>query len=181
MKKCKFILMGAFILATLSCSLLSPDKKNEEQGVFENDAFRFTIPAGWGMALYGGDYNDLNVETVVTVYDNPIMFWSKALFTVATSPLDGDLLTHFRQTYENIELQNTPTIEGKSQAFERGALSGLEIFYTYPYGEKIYSYHDIWLEKDGFVYVLSFSTWPSEFKNYTEEFDCILDSFQFKE
>ena len=134
------------------------------------------------MALFGGKYYDLGVEQVVTIYDNPrIMFWSKAFFTVATAPLDGDLETRFTQTYENIELWNTPTMDVKSQPFEEGTLSGLEIFYMHPYGEGFYEFHDIWLEKDGVVYVLSFSTKKNEFENYTVVFDQILDSFRFKE
>jgi Phr family secreted Rap phosphatase inhibitor len=181
LKKCKFILMGVLILATLSCSIFSSDKINEEQRVYENDAFSFTIPSGWEMALFGGDFYDLNVEMVVTVYENPIMFWSKALFTVASSPLDGDLETRFTQTYENVELYDTPTMEVKTQGFEKGVLSGLEIFYSHQYGEKIYSFHDIWLEEDGYVFVLSFYTRPSEFNNYTVVFDQILESFRFKE
>lgn len=181
MKRFKFRLVGALILATLSCSLFSPKNKNDKPLIYENDAFSFTIPSGWEMALFGGDHFDLNVEKVVTVYDNPIMFWSKRLFTVASSPLDGDLETHFTHTYEKINLYDTPFMEVKTQGFERGVLSGLEVFYSYQYGERIYSVHDIWLEKDDNVFVLSFYAQPAEYNNYTDVFDQILGSFRFKE
>ena len=181
MKDWKIILIGVLVLATLSCRFLSPDTRTDEESIYENDAFSFTIPADWKMALFGGDYYDLNVEKVVTIYDNPIMFWSKAFFTVATSPLDGELETRFVQTYEGIELWDPLSIDVKSQAYKQGALSGLEFSYTFAYGEGVYNFHDIWVEKGGFVYVLSFRTRQGEFNNYTDIFEEILDSFRFKE
>lgn len=174
MKISKIILVGVLILATLSCVLFS---YKGEESIYENEVFSFTIPAGWGMGLYGGEYYDLGVEKIVEVYDPPIL--PTAFFTVATSPLDGgtDLETRFTQTYEEFEIWNASNM----QAFKHDTLSGLEIFYDHPNGEWFYMFHDIWLEKDGLIYVLSFSTPRDQFENYTDIFEQILDGFRFKE
>jgi hypothetical protein len=191
MKTCKIILLGIMLFASLSCRLFSPETQTREATTYENDAFSFTIPAGWGTMLSGGDYYDLNVEKIVTVYDTPVgigdlhlVIWSKAFFTVASAPLDAgtDLESRFAQTYGQFEnLWDTYKTDVKKQAFEYGTLSGQEIYYSFPYGEAWYQFHDIWLEQDGLLYVLSSRTNANEFENYKGFFDQIIDSFCFKE
>lgn len=104
----------------------------------------------------------------------------RVFFVVASSPLaEGqDLESRFTQAYQ----MAVPEIENASQQlFERGELAGYEITYKRPWGEPWWQFRDVWLEKDGAIYVLSFYASPNSFESYTDTFDQILESFRFKD
>lgn len=184
MNKWKIILLGGLLLTTIACRLLFPDPQATETLVvdteahsYENEVFRFTIPEGWQTMGPEMEYYGLGVQEIIAIQSPPAMA-PHAFFTVATSPLaDGDdLETRFTQAYELA----IPEIQEESrQLFEQGALSGYEISYARPWGEPWWQFHDIWLEKDGVIYVLSFQTARNGFDNFTVIFDQILDSFHF--
>ncbi len=88
-------------------------------------------------------------------------------------PLAGgtDLETRFHQTYDPLipELR-----EVSQQKFDNGTLSGLEITYQRPWGEPWWQFHDLWVEKDAVIYVLSFHGSPNDFEIYRDDFELIL-------
>lgn len=65
--------------------------------------------------------------------------------------------------------------------FESVVLSGIDITYDRPWGEPWWKFHDIWLEKDGVVYVLTFQSYPNTYETHAPTFDSIMDSFTFKQ
>jgi len=150
-----------------------------KEGLYENDVFSFTIPEGWGLTLSQGEHFDLGVKKIITIHNKSLSKNSVAFFTIASVALpDGETLeSRFDQAYKKgPELENAVI-----KPFEKNSMTGIELTYGRPWGEPRYIFHDIWLEKNGVVYVLSFQAYPDSFEPYTLAFASILDSFSFKQ
>lgn len=198
MKPRKLTVASLLLLTSLACLFLFPNWEEpptiisppfESPRPFENEKFSFTIPTGWQTMeelwqqpqQTGRDYYALGVEEIIMITsarekaDGPY----SAYFAIASSPLAGgtDLDTRFHQTYDPLipELR-----EVSQQKFDNDTLSGLEIAYQRPWGEPWWQFNDIWMEKDGVIYVLSFHATPNDFKQHQDDFDLILNSFKFK-
>jgi len=194
----KLIVPSFLLFAGLACRFLIPNWEEpptlisspfESPRPFENEEFSFTMPAGWQTMeeLWqkpqnpGRDYYALGIGEVIMItnarlqVDGPY----SAYFAVASSPLAGgtDLETRFHQTYDPL----IPELREVSQGeWEAGSLSGLEMTYQRPWGEPWWQFHDLWVEKDAMIYVLSFHATPGDFEQHQVDFDLILDSFSFK-
>jgi hypothetical protein len=177
------ITLGCILVIFLACCRARPEART-----FEHESFSFTIPDGWQTmaeiwnrpASSDEDHYGLGVQRIVMIQYPPKKGQGKAFFAVASSQLaDGqDLESLFEHAYQTA----SPEIENAStQPFKLGDLSGYEITYKRPWGEPWWQFRDIWLEKDGVIYVLSFHAPPSSFENYTDTFGKILESFQFKD
>jgi len=194
----KLIAASLLLFISLACRFLIPNWEEpptllpplfESSRPFENDQFSFTIPAGWQTMeeLWdrppepGRDYYALGIEEIIMITNAQLQVDGpySSYFAVASSPLAGgtDLETRFHQTYDPLipELR-----EVSQQKFDNGTLSGLEITYQRPWGEPWWQFHDLWVEKDAVIYVLSFHDAPNDFEQHQDEFDLILDSFSFK-
>jgi hypothetical protein len=154
---------------------------------FEHEAFTFTIPAGWQTMEEvwkrpmpaGQAYYDLGVQEIVMIQYPAEPGKGVAFFAVASAPLaEGqDLEKRFTETYQAL----APAIrQATTRSFARGELSGYEITYTRPWGEPWWQFRDIWLEKDGMVYVLSCHAQPDAFATYAGVCEQIIDSFRFR-
>jgi len=194
MKTQIILMIGIFLAANLSCRFLStegqPTETTEatievtteattEARTYENDIFIVNIPEGWGTGLSEGEYFDLNVEEKVTIHSAALRINSDAFFTIASSPLaTGETL----ESRFDLAYKKGPQIEDVSTSpFERDTLSGIDITYKRPWGEPWWQFRDIWLEKDGVLYVLSLHTTPNKFESYAETFSLFLDGFSFKD
>lgn len=197
MKNRPFFWLGALLAAALACQAISPDAGTPEQQKppastdlrsYETDTFRFTIPQGWQTMeeLWqrpiptDREYYDLGVIEIITITSVQVQGASGAFFAVASSPLAGGvgLEERFETAYTGVKTEIQTITQ---QPFERGQLTGYEITYKRPWGEPWWMFHDIWLEKDGIIYVLSFHAAPASFENYSEVMEEIVDSFEFKE
>ena len=67
------------------------------------------------------------------------------------------------------------------QPYEQNGLPGFEITYDRPWGEPWWRFHDVWLEKDAVIYVLTFQAYPASFDEFSDVFGEIADSFRFME
>jgi len=194
----KLIVVGLLLSASLACRFLFPNWEDppleipppfESPRLFENDTFSFTIPAGWQTMeeLWqipqnpGRDFYALGVGEIIMITNARVQADGtySSYFAVASSPLAGgiDLETRFHQTYDPL----IPELREVSQGeFDAGALSGLEITYQRPWGEPWWQFHDLWVEKDAVIYVLSFHDAPNAIEKHQDDFDLILDSFRFK-
>lgn len=52
--------------------------------------------------------------------------------------------------------------------------------YDRPWGEPWYSFRDIWVEKEGVIYVISFQSRLKRLEDNQKDFEEVLGSFQFK-
>lgn len=154
--------------------------------LYEHADFSFTIPAGWATkeevwerpVQPGADFYALGVGEVITIQYPAQKGEGKAFFSVASAPLAAgeDLESRFRQAYEAAVPEIKDAVE---QEFEFAAGSGYEIRYRRPWGEPWWQFRDIWLEKDGVVYVLSFHAAPAAFDDYAATVDGMLENFVF--
>ena len=160
-------------------SQITTPKIPTKEGLYENDVYSFIIPKGWGLTLSSGEHYDLGVQKNITIHNSSNAKKSVAFFTIASAALgDGETLeSHFDQAYKK-----GPEIENAViNPFESEALTGIDITYGRPWGEPRWIFHDVWLEKDGFVYVLTFQSYPNTFETHAQTFASILDSFTFKQ
>lgn len=194
----KLIVVSLLLFASLACRFLFPNWEEpptiisspfESPRPFENENFSFTIPAGWQTMEelweqpqeIGRDYYGLGVGEIIMITNARVQADGtySSYFAVASSPLAGgtDLETRFHQTYDPLipELR-----EVSQQKFDNGTLSGLEITYQRPWGEPWWQFRDIWVEKDAVIYVLSFHGSPNDFETYKDDFELILQSFNFE-
>lgn len=196
MKSRLFYWLGALLAATLACQAISPTSGTQEQQnpsvstdprSYETDTFRFTIPEGWQTMeeLWerpmptDREYYDLGVIEIITITSVQVQGASGAFFAVASAPLAGGV--GLEERFEKAYTESKTEIQTVSQQpFERGQLTGYEITYKRPWGEPWWMFRDIWFEKDGVIYVLSFHAAPASFESYTEVLEKIVDSFEFK-
>lgn len=194
----KLIVASLLLLTSLACRFLFPNWEEpptitsspfESPRPFENEKFSFTIPAGWQTMEelwerpqeIGRDYYGLGVGEIIMITNARVQADGtySSYFAVASSPLAGgtDLETRFHQIYDPLipELR-----EVSQQKFDNGTLSGLEITYQRPWGEPWWQFRDIWMEKDAVIYVLSFHGSPNDFETYKDDFELILQSFNFE-
>ncbi|MBI5354348.1 MAG: hypothetical protein HZB50_17040 [Chloroflexi bacterium] len=194
----KWIAASLLLITGLACRYLIPNWEEpptivsppfESPLLFENENFSFTIPAKWQTMeqLWGQqqvpdeNYYALGVKEIIMITSarEQADGTYSTYFAVASSPLAGgiDLETRFRQTYDPL----LPDLrEASQQKFDNGALSGFEITYQRAWGEPWWQFHDIWVEKDAVIYVLSFHAAPNDFERHQTDFDLILDSFNLK-
>jgi hypothetical protein len=155
--------------------------------LYQHEAFTFSIPGGWktmdevfGHTASSRDYYGLGVREIVTIQHPAIKGQGKGFFAVASSPLERneDLETRFKRAYRKatLEMRNVAT-----RKFQKGDLSGYEITYIRPWGTPWWRFRDIWVEREGMIYLLSFHALPESFEGYSQTFEEILGSFRFKE
>lgn len=201
MKKCILFLFGILLVVANSCGIPSteiqttniPESTTPEmtvpeisqpeivtkEGLYENDVFSFSIPEGWGLTQSQGYHYDLNTEKNITIHNDSDAKKSVAFFTISSAPMaEGETL----QSLFDGAYQKGPDIENAViTPFERDTLSGIDITYNRPWGEPRWIFHDIWLEKDGVVYVLTFQSYPNTYETHALTFDVIMESFSFKQ
>jgi hypothetical protein len=206
MKRRNLILYGFLIVTTLSCRIFAPQKQTTLTPkvtlaaspdaaptvlvggrVFENEKFSFTIPSGWKTQeeVWGkpmpsdADYYGLGLTTLITIQYPSGQGKGRAFFSVASSPLAGgvDLEGRFTSAYKS----PIPEIKEVSRGpYDQNGLPGFEITYDRLWGEPWWRFHDIWLEKDAVIYMLSFHSSPNSFDSYSDPFNKIVASFSFK-
>lgn len=166
--------------AATAAPVLTADPNAAVERTFENDDFILTIPAGWGMRMSGSDYYDLGTKELVTFHNAPLVTDSRAFLTISVDALEAgeDLQTRVDAAYA---VQMTPIEDMAQQVFGQGGLTGFEATYRRPWGEPWWQFRDVWFEKDGRCYLLSFQAPPNSFEDRAAEFDAILKSFSFKE
>jgi hypothetical protein len=175
--------IGFLLVLSVGCDLVSPQARS-----FENETVAFTIPAGWQTmeevwdrpATLDKDYYGLGLPELVMIQYPPEQGAGKVFFAVASAPLaEGeDLESRFNQAYALA----VPEIEELSrQPYALGELSGYEITYRRPWGEPWWNFRDIWLEKDGVIYLLSFHATPNSFETYKDTFEEIIASVIIKD
>jgi hypothetical protein len=183
MKKAAILLLTVMVLIlSIACSLTAADTQDAPtptpasgKSAFKNEVYAFSLPAGWKWKIASGDYFDLEVEQQVSAQSQSR---PTAIFTVATVALaEGETL----QTRFDLAYQDGPQIEQvTTDTLSLCDTDGIEIFYQRPWGEPWWEFHDIWLEKNGVVYVLSSRTYLNSFAAREQDFASILDSFAFK-
>jgi hypothetical protein len=171
-----------FWILCLACLLAGCQPSGPQ--VYEHPAFSFDYPPDWQLMsdlwpnyASGRDYYHLGVTEIVMVTSAQKQGESGAYFAVASTSLPAgmDLETLYRQTYAPLTEEITEVSE---QLIQVGGASGFEIRYRRPWGEPWWQFRDIWVEKEGTVFVLSFHA--INLDTYQENVAFLLERFVFK-
>lgn len=174
------LLAFIIIFSSVSCQLFSSNPN-----IFEYTAFSFTYPSNWQTMeeLWGGErqnknYEGLGLQEIIMITSVRKKGQFGAWFAVATKALsEGESLDSvFETTYSNIKTSI------RSESETTGDLNGIPVLikdYERASGEPWWRYHDVWLEKDGTIYLLSFHCLGS-IEKYQEDLDLILNRFTLK-
>jgi hypothetical protein len=148
---------------------------------FENDKISFDYPSNWDTLSETWPRHDegLNADEVtgVGLPKSPVFVrvYNREL------PNGSNLKRVYDETYRNTWIsqyvkshtitESTITVDGVT-AYER--------VYKRPHGEPWYQIMDVWLEKEGRIYVLSCWASPDSFHEAEDEFTLIINSFHVK-
>ncbi len=170
---CLLTLFGA----NLACAYGRQDR------TFEHSEFRFEIPSGWQQMaeLWGSyelqkDYYKLGVEELAALTSVRKRGEFGIWFSVAKKPLGGEALeTVVQNTYSPLLSQVADFTQSTAQVAGQTAIA---LRYRRPWGEPWWEFYDLWVEKDGFAYLLSFHA--GSLDQYRAEIDLIRESFSFQ-
>ncbi|MBN1537281.1 MAG: hypothetical protein JW908_11160 [Anaerolineales bacterium] len=173
------ILIVAFI--TGSCQLFTPSSPHH----YDHPVFSFDYPSDWqtmeelwGFTQSDDNYYGLGFQEIIMVTSAQKKGKFGAYFAVAVKALpEGETVeTVFHQTYSQVK-------DGIREESETTAnLNGIPALvknYERASGEPWWQFQDVWLEKEGTIYLLSFHC-LSLGEQYQENLDFILNSFSFK-
>jgi hypothetical protein len=148
---------------------------------FENDKISFDYPSAWGTLskIVPGHDEALNADemTGVGLPKSPVTVrvYNREL------PTGSNLRQVYDETYGNTWIsqyvksftitESTITVDGVT-AYKR--------VYKRPHGEPWYQIMDVWLEKEGRIYVLACWASPDSFHEAEDEFNLIIKSFHVK-
>lgn len=151
---------------------------------YQDPAFSFTYPGDWqtmaelfGAYEAGREYYGLGFSEQVMVTSAQEKGEAGVYFAVATRPLAaGERLEDvFHDTYAKISAE----IQNASEAtIPIAGQQGYLMSYRRPWGEPWWQFDDVWLEKDGVIYLLSAHAYQLE--EQRETIDAILESFKFE-
>ncbi len=180
------ILGLALLLAslTLACSLLDLRGQSTPKH-FENDELSFDYPGDWQTfsemwSTWEPSHDEaLDAEESVGVAISGFS-WS---VRIASKELPPD--TALKDVYEQTYKRSWISEYAKSHTISEGTttvdgVTAYEKVYKRPHGEPWYQMRDVWLEKDGAVYILSCWALPDSFDEAQEEFKLIIESFHVK-
>lgn len=160
----------------------------EETGHFENDLFAFDYPSGWRTLddIWGGGYspgseNELGAQEISGVADPASRTrWERysvyCEVSIRELPAGRTLEEVYREVYQSVPIQQeisqtTLTVDG---------LTAYEYTYTQFWGEPLWQRRDVWLEKNGTIYILTCKAFPDSFEERQADFDLIVNSFHIK-
>jgi hypothetical protein len=167
----------AFYLAALACA------GGASSRTFNHAEFRFDYPSNWQtMAELWGtyelqkDYYGLGAKELAALTSVRKKGESGVWFSVAARPLMGVALSELG---ESLYAQAVPAVAELQQSTT--ALAGqpaITFRYRRPWGEAWWEFYDLWVDKNGFAYLLSFHAYSLE--GHQAEIDLILKSFSFQ-
>jgi hypothetical protein len=179
--------LTALLSAVTACRAGIPAEGN---GHFENDQFAFDYPAGWQTldAIWGDRFtpaseNELGAREINGVADPATSTpWERysvyCEVAVRELPAGRTLEEVYHEAYltspaaiEQVISETTLTVDG---------VTAYEYIYTQFWGEPLWQRRDVWLEKNGVIYILTCKALPNRFEERQADFDLIVNSFHVK-
>jgi hypothetical protein len=175
-----------------SSSSAATNDEDVPAGRVEQEAFAFEYDAGWQPHFEGELPNvvdvRLDVETLGLVLDSsrfvetplkPFYYYAVVIMRKAI-PAGSSLQEVYQETYAKQVLAYPEA--AKDGVSQLGGLPALERVYPYYSGEPRYDIRELWVERDGWAYILSQRARYTDKVNLDHPgFKTIEDSFQFKD
>lgn len=191
------VLLCCFLLGSGCLFGKSNDKGNDKEDKKKEDNTSLKYYSGDGIAFdYPGNWEpisevfpnhkpqhdpELDAEELVVIVDAGSSTEQGDKYSVSVHIMKRDLPSGvslkdlFTQTYEDKSYvmisEDAMTVNG-IQAYEK--------VYKKPHGEPWYQIRDVWLEKDGVVYIISCWALPNSFAEFQDKFNIIIDSFKIE-
>jgi hypothetical protein len=163
---------------------------------FDNGEFSFDYPGDWQTftefwpSAYGFPYKavrdpELDAEQLTGVLvpssqpmqPQKLVFWTSVRIETKVLPA-GDSL---QEVYERTYSQGYPKSNSISdKTLPVNGVTALEKMYRKPHGEPWYQVREVWLQKNGKIYIISCWAFPSSFDANQPAFNLIVDSFRVK-
>lgn len=172
----QFLCLVTLLVAALACATGGQNRS------FDHAEFRFDYPAGWQAMsdlwethTLQEDYYGLGAQELVVLTSVRKKGEFGIWFSVAKKPLGGASLSAMvENTYISI-VPEAANLQQSTVAIDQKPAIALR--YRRPWGEPWWEFYDLWVEKDGFAYLLSFHALSLE--GYQADIDLILQSFSF--
>lgn len=167
----------AIYLGGLACARGTPTRS------FSHAEFRFEYPSAWqtmselwGTHQLQANYYGLEAEELAALTSVRKRGEMGIWFSVAKRPLDD---TSLSALVENLYTNAQPAVADLERSTRQvGGQEAITVRYRRPWGEPWWEFYDLWLEKDGSAFLLSFHALSLD--SYTADIDLILQSFSFQ-
>lgn len=172
-----FFVFLALFTATLACI------RSIQNRSVNHAEFRFDVPTGWqemselwGTHRLQEDFYGLGAQELVALTSVQKKGEFGVWFSVAKKPLAGESLAKLVETTCAEAVPEVANVQQSERELDGQA--AIAVRYQRPWGEPWWEFYDVWVEKDGFAYLLSFHALSLE--GYQSDIDLILQSFSFQ-
>ena len=195
-----FIYTIPILLILVSISGCIEFKENQSNTKsFENNEISFSYPSSWVSfsdfwpSNFGFLYNPsldqkLNATVITGVLDpksnTPVEKYTTSV-DIETKNTSGTLKDAFDGTYSSLSQSSKASGSSLFQEISERILTvdgvtAYEKVYKIPHGEPYYQIRDVWLDKNGKIYIISCRAFPNNFNQSQNNFDLIINSFHVK-
>lgn len=192
------VVLLLYVLSIVGCRAGNGKRENDkdEKKVdkssnkhFSAAGISFDYPGSWKSiseifpTYKPGHDNDLDAEQLGCVVDAASStrfekFTTSVKIEKKEMPSGSNIKDVFDQTYRNYA--NKSLVAMSEKTYTTGGSIAYEKVYKRPHGEPWYQIRDVWLEKNGTIYIISCSAFPQSFARAQEDFDEIISSFKIK-
>jgi PsbP-like protein len=195
---CSVLCLCTVLISGGAYFLLSAGQVTGLSGIkhFDNSEFSFDYPGTWQPfddfwpSAYGVPYKvvrdpalDAEQLTGVLVPASSLMppqrrvYWTSVRIETKVLPAGDSLQEVYKRTYS----QGYPKSDSISdRTLSVNGVTALEKIYRKPLGEPWYQVREVWLQKNGKIYIISCWAFPSSFEARQPAFNLIVDSFRVK-
>jgi sulfatase maturation enzyme AslB (radical SAM superfamily) len=150
---------------------------------YENNEISFDYPAGWETSsnfYYDRVLNASEVAEILDPESGDFQLKYTTLVRIERKNMTSgqNLKQIFNNTYSAFNQSNIQFISENNTTVD-GAIA-YEKVYKMPHGEPWYQIRDVWLEKNGKIYIICCWTLPGNFEKVQKDFDMIINSFHVK-
>jgi PsbP-like protein len=166
---------------------------------FQNNQISFSYPSIWVSfsdfwpSNFRFSYNHsvdkkLNAIVITGVLDpksnTPLEKYTTSV-DIETKNTSGTLKNAFDGTYASLSQSSMASGASLFQEISERILTvdgvtAYEKVYNIPHGEPYYQIRDVWLDKNGKIYIISCRAFPNNFNKSQNDFDLIINSFHVK-
>lgn len=182
------LILILFVSLLLSCGCVESNSYNDQEISFNYPSHWMTFTDFWPNT-YGSPYKasidrNLNATEIMGVL-NPRTTSNQLKYSTSVKiekkNMTNNLKDTFDQTYNSLKQDKGELYQEISQkTFMVDGVVAYEKVYKIPHGEPWFQVRDVWIEKNGMIYILSCWCIPEDFNKSQDDFNLIINSFHVK-
>ena len=185
------------IVSSSGCIEFNGNQSNAKN--FQNNEILFNYPSTWvsfsdfwpsnfGFSYIPSEDHNLNTTEITGVLDpksNTPMEKYTTSVKIETKKSSGNLKEDFDAAYSSLSRSSQASgallfQEISERNLTVDGVTAYEKVYKIPHGEPYYQIRDVWLDKNGKIYIISCRAFPNNFNQSQNDFDTIINSFHVK-